>query len=144
MTDNTNLLRLLPIAGAIPFIAGALALAFGIRDLFVFGSVQAAVLSYALLIVSFMSGVHWGQHLSGARTRVNLLISSNIAALAAWFGFLLLPKSAFCVLLTVLFIVLNSIDGHLHEQGVIDSRYKQMRNYVTAATCVSLLIVGYL
>jgi hypothetical protein len=134
---------LLPIAGVIPFVGGALVLLFGMTTIFSL-PVQTIVLSYALLIVSFMAGVHWGQYLSGVRTRVDLLVSSNVVALAAWFGFLLLPKLYFCLLLIVLFIVLNSIDGHLHEQGAIDARYKQVRTLVTAAACVSLLVVGFL
>jgi Protein of unknown function (DUF3429) len=143
MTDKPKKhLYLLPIAGVLPFVGGALLMLLGVPTVFSV-PVQTLVLSYALLIVSFMAGVHWGQYVSGVRTRVDLLLSSNVVALAAWFGFLLLPKLYFCLLLVVLFIALNSIDGHLHQQGVIDRNYRQLRNYVTTAVCVSLLVAGF-
>ena len=137
-----RLLAILPVAGLIPFVGGALALLFGMPTIFSL-SVQAIVLSYALLIVSFMAGVHWGQYLSGVRTRVDLLVSSNVVAISAWCGFLLLPQLYFCLLSIVLFIILNSIDGHLHQQGIIDTRYWQLRQFVTSAVCVSLLVAGF-
>jgi Protein of unknown function (DUF3429) len=143
MSTNPILLRLLPAFGVLPFVAGALASALRVPVLPLIGLVQLAVLSYGLMIVSFMAGVHWGQYLSGVRTRVDLLVSSNVVALAAWFGFLFLPNLYFCLLLIVLFVVLNSIDGHLHQQGVIDPQYRQLRSYVTAVVCASLLVVGF-
>ena len=102
------------------------------------GSTQNAVLSYGLLIVSFMAGVHWGQYLSGLRAGVNLLVSSNIVALVAWFGFLLLPAFWFCLLLVLLFAVLYLIDMKLHCQ----SDYLKTRRNVTAIVCTSMLVIA--
>jgi hypothetical protein len=143
MTETSTLLRILPYAGTLPFVGCAVLLLTGVRNLLPFGDVTTIALAYGLAIVSFMAGVHWGQYLAGVRTRVDLLISSNMVALVAWSGFLLLPKLHFCLLLIVLFIVLNSIDGHLHHQGAIDRHYRQLRNYVTAVVCLSLLVAGF-
>ncbi len=139
---HSKRLMMLPLAGVIPFAGGAVLLLLGQSSLFGL-NVQNMVLSYGLLIASFMAGVHWGQYLSGVRTRIDLLVSSNGVALAAWGGYLLLPKLHFCLLLIVLLISLNAIDGHLHEQGAIDRSYRRLRNYVTAAVCASLLVAGF-
>jgi Protein of unknown function (DUF3429) len=141
-TSSSPLSIVLPIAGVVPFVGGAVLMLAGVPALFGL-SVETMMLSYGLLIASFLAGVHWGQYLSGVRTRVNLLISSNVVALAAWFGFLLLPKRLFCLLLCVLFILFNSIDGHLLESAALSPRYKQVRAFVTISVCVSMLIAGF-
>jgi hypothetical protein len=139
---NSNLLRLLPYGGALPFLVGAMFLLLGITQVPNLGRTDAMVLAYGLTIVSFIAGIHWGQHVSGVRTRVNLLVSSNVVALAAWVGFLLLPKFFFCLLLIVLFIVLLSIDGHLRDQGQIDVNYASTRRNVTAIAGICLLVTA--
>ncbi len=133
----------LPIAGALPFVFCAILLALGVKDLGVLGRVETVMLSYGLAIVSFMAGVHWGQYLAGVRTRVNLLVASNVVTLAAWFGFLVLPKIHFCLLLIVLLIVLNSIDGHLRDEGAISPDYAKTRMVVTILVCISLGLAAF-
>ena len=97
------------------------------------------MLSYGLLIIAFMAGVHWGQYLSGVRGQMNLLVSSNFVALLAWFGFLLLPTVWFFVLLVALFAVLYFIDMQLHAP----SDYLKTRRNVTAVVCLSLLVTAF-
>jgi Protein of unknown function (DUF3429) len=143
MQPNSTLLRTLPYAGALPFMACAILLIFGIKDLAPLGKTNTIIFTYGLTIISFMAGVHWGQYVAGVRTRVNLLVSSNLVTLAAWFGFLLLPSFYFSFLLIVLFIILNSIDGHLRDEGAIESRYGKTRRNVTALVCLSLLIAAF-
>jgi hypothetical protein len=143
MRPKSTHLRTLPYAGALPFIACAILLIFGIKDLALLGKTNTVVFTYGLTIISFMAGVHWGQYMAGVRTRLNLLVSSNMVTLAAWFGFLLLPSFYFSFLLIVLFIMLNSIDGHLRNQGAIDPAYSKTRGNVTALVCVSLLIAAF-
>ena len=60
-SNNPSLLRLLPYAGALPFAGGALLVLMRVHSLPFIGSTQNAVLSYGLLIIAFMAGVHWGQ-----------------------------------------------------------------------------------
>jgi hypothetical protein len=136
---TSNLTRVLPYAGALPFMAGALLLLFNSETLPLIGDAQHAVLSYGLVILSFMAGVHWGQFLSGARGAFNLLLTSNAIALAGWFGFLLLPPLWFCLLLVLLFALVYVIDRPIHS----GTDYLTMRRNVTGIVCVSLLLTAY-
>jgi uncharacterized membrane protein YoaK (UPF0700 family) len=138
-SDYSSLLRFLPYAGALPFVIGALLVFLRVHSLPFIGSTQNAVLSYGLLIISFMAGVHWGQYLSGVRGEVNLLLSSNMVALLAWFGFLLLPTLWFCLLLIFLFAVLYLIDMQLDSP----TDYLKTRRHVTAIVCLSLLVTAF-
>lgn len=143
MNVSAPLIRILPYAGVLPFVGCASLLLFGVKSLPPFGQTNTVMFTYGLVIVSFMAGVHWGQYLSGVRTRANLLASSNAVALAAWFGFLLLPPFFFSFLLIVLFIILNSIDNHLGDEGTLDASYRKSRRNVTALVCISLLAVAF-
>ncbi len=138
-SNNPSLLRLLPYAGALPFLGGTLMMLMRVHSLPFIGPTQNAVISYGLLIISFMAGVHWGQYLSGVRGKVNLLVSSNVVALLAWFGFLLLPTFWFLVLLVALFAVLYFIDMQLHAP----SDYLKTRRNVTAVVCSSFLVMAF-
>jgi Protein of unknown function (DUF3429) len=137
--NQSRFLFILPYAGVVPFAVGTLLVLMRVHSLPFIGSTQYAVLSYGLLIISFMAGVHWGQYLSGVRGKVNLLVSSNVVALLAWFGFLLLPTFWFLVLLVVLFAVLYFIDTQLHAS----SEYLNTRRNVTAVVCLSLLVMAF-
>lgn len=138
-SSRYNLVRVLPYAGALPFIAGALLLLTGVQDVPHLGPTRMIVLSYGLLIVSFMAGIHWGQYLSGVRSGVNLLASSNAVALAAWFGFLLLPASWFCLLLVVLFAALYGLDRMISA----GTDYVATRRNVTGIVCLSLVVAAF-
>jgi Protein of unknown function (DUF3429) len=141
-SNASDLLRVLPYAGVMPFVGGALLLLFGVDHVPSLGTVQPVIFSYGLTIVSFMAGVHWGQHVSGARTGVNLLAMSNGVALAGWFGYWLLPASYFCLLLIALFLVLLWVDTHLRGHNTIDAKYVTTRTVVTAIVCASLMVVA--
>jgi uncharacterized membrane protein YoaK (UPF0700 family) len=138
-STRVNLLQLLPYAGALPFAGAAALLVLKVQHVPLFGTVRTVVLSYGLLIISFMAGVHWGQYLEGVRAKVNMLVSSIVVALAAWFGFLLLPAFWFCLLLIFLFAVLYLIDTQLHAP----SDYLKTRRNVTVVVCFSLLVTAY-
>jgi hypothetical protein len=132
------LLHLLPYAGALPFMACAILLIAQFELLPLLGSTHNVARSYGLLIISFMAGVHWGQHLAGVRGPFSLLMSSNAAALAAWFGFLLLSLQWFYVLLIVLFAAIYIIDRQLQT----DPHYMIVRRNVTVLVCPSLLVTA--
>lgn len=133
----------LALAGAVPFIAAALALPFGLEPLAPWASMREMVQSYGLLIVSFMAGVHWGQHLSGHRLPANLLLTSNGVTLAAWFAYLLLPGALFLLVLAGLFALLYLLDRQLAGRSAISPGYLRMRGVVTAIVCLSLAVAGF-
>lgn len=139
MNNTSSLLRILPYAGALPFVGCALLLMFGIKDLPPFGDLKTVATTYGLTIISFMAGVHWGQSLEGRRAAPNLLVAGNMVTLAAWFGFLLLPLFAFSLLLVVLFGALYLIDCQLHPP----SDYLSTRRNVTLIVSASLLLGAF-
>lgn len=141
--QNSSLLRTLPYAGTLPFVLGAAA-QFStswptIIYMVIFIDVQHLVLSYGLLIVSFMAGVHWGQSVSGVQSRFNLLVSSNAVALIAWGCYLTLPPFYVCLVFAALFALLYVIDTQLS----LDPSYLQTRRNVTLIVCISLLAVAF-
>lgn len=138
MQSNTPLLRILPYAGTLPFVACALLLLFGVKELPGLGHTSAVALAYGLVIVSFMAGVHWGQFLSGLRPKLNLLVSSNAVALIAWGSDLMLAPVYECLVFVALFAFLYWIDTQLK----LDPHYLQTRRYVTLIVCTSLLLIA--
>jgi hypothetical protein len=140
MTNTSPLFRILPYAGALPFIGCAVLQLIGIREVPLFGNLKTVASSYALTILSFMAGAHWGQYLEGRRVTPNLLIASNGLTLSAWFGFLLLPSLAFAILLAALFAAAYLIDTQLHPQ----SGYLTTRRNVTLIVSVSLILGAWL
>ena len=140
---NTNLTRILAAAGAIPFLIGAFAPALGVELGTRHGDIKAAALAYGLTIASFMAGVHWGTALSATRTLpVNLYISSNVVAVAAWFVYLFASIEAAALVLAFLFAVLLAIDWRLRRAGVIDTVYWQTRLVVTAVVILCLVVIS--
>ena len=140
---NTPLTRSLAAAGAIPFLIGALAPLLGVEIETRRGDIEAAVLAYGLTIASFMAGVHWGTALSSSRPLpVNLFISSNAIALAAWFAYLFASASVAALILAALFAVLLGIDWKLRKADVIDNVYWQTRLWVTVVVIACLVLMA--
>jgi len=138
MQSNTPLLRILPYAGVLPFVACALLLLCGVKEIKGLGHTIGVALTYGLVIVPFMAGAHWGQFLSGLRPRVNLLVSSNAVALIAWGSYLLLAPIYACLVFVALFAFLYWIDTQLELDGL----YMRTRRYVTLIVCTSLLLIA--
>ena len=140
---NTSLTRILAAAGAIPFLIGAFAPALGVELVTRHGDIEAAALAYGLTIASFMAGVHWGTALSATRSLpVNLFVSSNVVAVAAWFVYLFASIEATALLLAFLFAVLLAIDWRLRGDGVIGAAYWQTRLVVTAVVIACLVVMS--
>jgi hypothetical protein len=135
---ESGLLKILPFLGALPFVFAVAAIWFSWQ--LPFGLQAAALLSgYGLVILGFMAGVHWGQHLSGIKSPLNLLLASNAIALAGWFGWLFLSPQWYFLLLSGLFVLLLIVDFGLHSSGAISSHYWRVRGQVTFAVAAALI-----
>lgn len=134
--------RPLAFAGALPFVVFALLLWSGHTTVPVLGSVVPIAASYGLLILSFMAGVHWGQQLSGVETSLNLFLTSNAVALAAWFSYLLLPPRLYFTSFAVLFAVLLLIDRRMAAEEHISNGYLRTRTTVSALVVLSLAVIA--
>lgn len=129
--------RILTLAGILPFAIGLI------------GQIWAPALlpwpawtaAYGAVIAGFIAGIHWAVYLFKAgQCRVNLLLTSNVLALAAWAS-LLLPSGPWpfrCLLLV--FVALVVLDSRLHASGLIPDWFYKLR--LQASTAVSLCLLG--
>lgn len=130
------------LAGAIPFIAAALAVLFGVETAGPIQSVIAAVVSYSLVIVSFVAGSHWGIYLQNdASAPVNLFMTSNVSVLVPWLAFVLGSINSTLLALILAFVLLLVIDRRLLTFGLIDTAYFRLRAIATLIVCSALLTV---
>lgn len=125
----------LALLGATPFIAAVVAQMAGMANY----HTGYLSLTYGAIIISFLSGIHWGLYLTHAKARrINLLISSNVIALLAWLSLLLLiPVTQYLIQITC-FISLLLIDRQLLVDGAIERWFYQLRQQI------SLLVIGCL
>jgi hypothetical protein len=84
---NKNLNHFLAYLGCLPFIITAIF--FSAKLQFMSATFfENIIKSYGLAIISFMSGVNWGQYLTfKQKPKLNLFLISNIITLLCWFSF---------------------------------------------------------
>jgi hypothetical protein len=138
--SNSALAHILIYAGALPFVAGALLLVAGIHTLPLLGGVAGGVAAYGLIIVVFLTGIHWGQQLSLGRAASGLFVSSNILAVAIWVAWLVLPEKHFMVFLAIPLVVMLVIDRKLCRAGVLEKEYLFSRGVITAVVIATLFV----
>lgn len=146
MTQQTvkpKLPHILIYAGAFPFMAGAFLLATGFTDLPLLGQIDEALAAYGLVIVIFLTGIHWGQQLSLGRLATGLFLASNFIAILIWLAWLILPTRYFIVFLAVPLIALLAIDRNLFCTGILERKYFQSRTIVTTTVILCLNIAAF-
>lgn len=127
-------------AGALPFIACALMLYSGINHVSLLGPVNEIVAVYALVIISFIAGVHLGTYLFyNTKTPKPLFIISNIVAAIAWMSLLFASPGNATLILVGAFIYLLGVDFLLKQERFISPTYFATRFIVTAISAGSLL-----
>ncbi|MDW3094674.1 MAG: DUF3429 domain-containing protein [Gammaproteobacteria bacterium] len=127
--------------GVIPFVIGVTLISFGYQQFFLINDLAFMVSSYGLVIVVFMSGIHWGNYLSDEKSHsLNLLIASNLITLISWFAFLLISTELTLLIYCITFSALLYIDAKLLSLQVISKRYFKVRCVVTLIVVISLLL----
>ncbi len=134
--DKPTLAKYLTYFGILPFLFALLSELFidqvwGIR-------VDQILLVYGAVIVSFISGIHWGLYLFKA-SPINLFIHSNIITLLAWVAALLGPIIGNVILILCLGYLLF-LDKKLYSEQLIDSWYFRLRARVTSVVVAILLL----
>lgn len=131
----------LTLLGAIPFVAAVLAQIAGMAHY----HTAYLSLTYGAIIISFLSGIHWGLYITHAKAkRINLLVSSNILALLAWLSLLLLvPVTQYLIQITC-FISLLLIDRQLAADGAIEAWFYQLRLQISSLVIICLLLLVWL
>ncbi|QDC43242.1 DUF3429 domain-containing protein [Methylophilus medardicus] len=133
--------KALTLLGAIPFVAAVLAQIAGMAHY----HTAYLSLTYGAIIISFLSGIHWGLYITHAKAkRINLLVSSNILALLAWLSLLLLvPVTQYLIQITC-FISLLLIDRQLAADGAIEAWFYQLRLQISSLVIICLLLLVWL
>ena len=126
-------------AGLLPFCIAPLLLYLDPvhRDLY-----TDALGSYALAILCFLVGIWWG--LALIRRSALALLLSNALVLAAFFGKLLLPASAFFLLCCLLFPLTVVVERSLWLFRRQPAYYASLRLQLTAVATVALLLSAWL
>ncbi len=137
----------LTFAGALPFVLALPALFFEVPpDDTARTFLLDAVMLYGAVIASFVSGLHWGIYLDPARAEraeLNLFVSSNICALAAWSALLLPMPHAPFLLLAVVFAALLAIDRSLFRKDIIERWFFTLRLRISAIVVPSCLLLAF-
>lgn len=82
--NNYNIPKLLTFIGILPFIVITAGLWLDMGDRSMWG---AALVSYAVMILSFIGGIHWGLALTSTQTgtaRKMMFIESSVFVFAGW------------------------------------------------------------
>ena len=146
MRTMTKTFYYLIYAGTIPFILCSICFSAGIKSIYLLGSVDKILSAYGLVILSFLSGSHWGQHLYINRRiwGCTLPVLSNIIAVLLCFSFLVLSFKELVAIFIAAFIILLIIDHHLFQMHLISDHYFQTRCFVSAIVIIFLIISGAL
>jgi hypothetical protein len=96
--------------------------------------------AYAAVIISFISGIHWGIGMKDSQhSTVWLLATSNIISLLAW-GCLLIHQVMIALMtLTLLFVVLLLIDNRLYKMQQIELWFIKLRRHATFFVALCLI-----
>lgn len=140
-TGVPHLARMLALAGAVPFVAGAALLWIGSVGGMSGEFVSGALKSYSAVILSFLGGVHWGLALGaknpGARDRE--LLFSIVPALVSWIAVLFVPNIALMVL-AIAFLLQGLFDIWMALKDHAPNWYARLRIEMTVIVCVLLLV----
>ena len=114
----------------------------GIAAIPPFGPLDQLVNSYGLAIVCFLSGIHWANYLANKdELPFNLMVSSNVIFLLAWFGFVVGELSTSLAIQIVSLAVLLFIDWRLKTVEVITTHYFRVRLTATSLAIASLVVI---
>ncbi len=136
----------LGLAGLIPFLASAGALAAGVGGLEEGGPLYLAVARislavYGAVILSFLGGAHWGQELAAARPAA--LAAAVSPSIAGWFAVIVAspplsrPGIGFSLLILG-FVALLAYDLAAVRAGLWPRWYARVRLVLTAGAVASL------
>ena len=143
MLTRDNLYILVTYAGAVPFIACAMMLYSGIDTINGVGSVSNISAVFALIVVSFIAGLHLGTYLMyRTQTPKALFIISNVIAVIAWASLLFADLTTAILILIFAFAYLLLVDYLLRRELFISKGYFNTRLIVTLISTGALLITS--
>ncbi len=134
--NKKKLIYLLTYSGGIPFII------YAINSIFDYPKNYDQIISssidiYSLLIISFISGSHWGQSLK-TDNKVNVLILSNVIVLGIWFAYIF--QFYFKSIFLIAFTILLWIDYAYLLTEKINRWYLELRRNISLIVLLSLTL----
>ena len=139
--NDIRLYSWLAYLGAVPFVIPAILILLGYREIALVGDLIYLLTSYGLVIIVFMSGIHWGNYLiKKPAGGVNLFLTSNIITISVWLSFLYLPIGYTLLFYSVAFALLLFLDYYLLIHNLLTKDYFKLRGIVTGMVIFSLLI----
>jgi len=101
---------------------------------------RGAAIAYALLIIAFLSGIHWAIYLSSAnKCPINLFLRSNITTLLAYATYFIATPDINLSLELICFLALLYWDKKLERAGVLPLWFFQLRCYATFIVGILLI-----
>jgi len=135
--------RILTYLGTLPFWGCLTAIAFGIELNNAAPAWGAIAHSYAVIIISFLAGIHWALFMSQSY-KMNLFIVSNVFALIGWFSLLDVGGPVGLTSCAGLFGLLFIIDRRLKNDGLISDFFYKTRRKASVAVISILLAIAAL
>ncbi len=132
-------------AGAIPFLAGAIALTTGMSlPFFPSGGARGSLVVYAAAILSFLGGVRWGIAMGydEPAKAVRDFCVAVVPALIAWFAATLLSAPADLWVLAAAFLALGLMDYGLTCREVAPLWYGRLRLALSALVAAALAVAA--
>jgi hypothetical protein len=134
--NRKRLIHLLTYSGGIPFII------YAISSIFDYPKNYEQIISnsidiYSLLIISFISGSHWGLSLNNDK-KVNVLILSNVIVLGIWFAYIF--QFYFKSVFLTAFTILLWIDYSYLLIEKMNRWYLELRRNISLIVLLSLIL----
>ena len=140
MNRKIYLYQILTYLGTLPFICCAILLLLGYESIPYLGSTMNTLCTYGLIIVVFISGLHWGMAMHHQNTNTYLIVS-NFITIFLWLSYLILTPSMLVLMLILALSALLYMDISLVRLNLSTRSYLSMRVYATTIVCTSLLVV---
>jgi hypothetical protein len=136
-----TLAKWLAYAGTLPVLAGVGLAIFPMAALDGFQIAR----TYSAIIIAFLSGLHWASYFFlSDKCPLNLLVTSNVAALLAWSS-LFIPQVEVAIYLQILcFLGLLLLDKKLFEAAVLPEWFYHLRRNATFIVVLSLVALAVL
>ena len=136
VANRKRFIYLLTYSGGIPFII------YAINSIFDYPKNYEQIISnsidiYSLLIISFISGSHWGLSLNNDK-KVNVLILSNVIVLGIWFAYIF--QFYFKSIFIIAFTILLWIDYAYLLIEKMNRWYLELRRNISLIVLLSLML----
>jgi len=137
--NQKQLAMTLTVLGAVPLVFGAVCVFAGLSPDFLPAEPVLMLHAYAVVIASFVAGMHWGIHFC-KRTNDSVYLISSLVALLLWSSFWFAGKPAGLAMVMAGFLLLWVEEYRLSKQRVTTVWFWQLRNIVSAVVVCALLL----